>query len=400
MQKIACVQGTPPGRALLKDISENSQEGLDSSQGRSSSSQHSQMAASAFAAVSHTNGFQEGHHLEQDAKNQGQDSLDEDHLSQGNAAAQDELSAAEAAQAEQQTAQHEQHQAQSPDADPDAAAETETETQNGGDDAQTGAETPQPLTPHTSTASDFQSEPLTEPSLAAPTPNTDATQSQAQAIPTTASVLDQDHTAGSPAESTASQGSGFAGSRTGSHTFDAELHEGIAALVQAPEPTEKPEQQPSGGLTYTEVDAAALGIQGLITAPSHAESTSSPQDTEAAEEAAAAADQAPVDSSGNDEEDDLTVVSSEEEAREAQVCTHMLVFSTHAYSASRLSPAKWHMVTVDSLLLTEPMTASSNTGTHHTLLLHACVTSRRRVMPRPSVQSSQGLADRQLLFSI
>ncbi|KAL0018580.1 hypothetical protein WJX79_005535 [Trebouxia sp. C0005] len=42
----------PAGRHLLKDISENSQEGIDSSIGHSSSSHHSHMAASAFAAVS------------------------------------------------------------------------------------------------------------------------------------------------------------------------------------------------------------------------------------------------------------------------------------------------------------------------------------------------------------
>lgn len=321
VQQHACSQGTTPGRAILKNISENSQEGLDSSQGRSSSSQQSQMAASAFAAVSQTNGFHGAHDENQEAVSEDQThqgSLDSDeHSSQDRPAAQDELTAAESAQAEQQTAQHEQHQAQSPEADTDAGADT---AQTGAKTAQTdvkdtqngAAEDSQPFA-----ASNPESEPLTETSLSALRLNTDASQSQAQALPASASGHDHDPAAGSPT-APASQGSGFAGSPAGSHTFDAELHDGIAALVQTPANIDTADHQPSHAPTSTEPDAAGLSIQGLTT-PSSLESTSSQQGAEAAQEAAAASDQAPVYSLGSDEEDDLTVVSSKDQAREAQV---------------------------------------------------------------------------------
>ena len=271
------------------------------------------MAASAFAAVSQTNGFHESHDDDQDAQSQGQadqESLDKDtRSSQEQPAAQDELTAAESAQAEQQTAQHEQHQAQSPDAGADAGAKT----------AQTGVKAPHSGIAGSSKATEAsESEPLTETSLRALRLSTDASQSQPEAIPTSASGPDQDSTAGSPA-APASQGSDFAGSATGSHTFDAELHEGMAALVQAPEQTDTADQQPTQAISSSEVDLADESVQALTTGPSSPESTSSQQGAEA--EAAAAANQAHVYSLGSDEEEDLTVVSSKDQAREAQVST-------------------------------------------------------------------------------
>lgn len=288
------------------------------------------MAASAFAAVSQINGFHGDHDENQEAESEGQieqGSLDRDkHSSQDRPAAQDELTAAESAQAEQQTAQHEQHQAQSPEADTDAGADTAENdaktAQHGYKDAQIGAETSQNDTTassQTSEALDARSPPQTETSLTALRLNTDASQSQAQAIPESASGHDQDPAAESPA-APASQGSDFAGSPAGSHTFDAELHEGIAALVQTPADTDTADQQPSHAATSTEVDAAGMSIQGLTTPPSSPESMSNQQGPEAAQEAAAAGvDQAPVYALGSDEEDDLTVVSSKDQAREAQV---------------------------------------------------------------------------------
>ena len=299
------MQGLPVGRAMLKNISENSQEGLDSSQGRSSSSEQSQgqshMAASAFAAVSQIDGFQGENQLYEEDQGKGQDEQ----------ADQIRLGSAEAAQAERQTAQHEEHQAQSPD-----------------DATKTGSETPQVGTkgsqsdsaagPAGSQASGTQSVPLTELSLKTLRVNTDASHSEALAVPTPVPGTDQDSTHASSAPA-ASQGSDLAGSTPGSHTYDSELHGGIAALVQAPEITDKADRQPSGGIIASNLDAATMGLQGLTNAASLPESAPSQSSAEAAQEGAAAVDQAPVYSLGSDEEDDLPAVSGEDQAREAQV---------------------------------------------------------------------------------
>ena len=322
----AHVQSLPPGRVMLKDISENSQEGLDSSQGRSSSPEQSQgrshMAASAFAAVSQINGFQGDNHEDQD-EDQDEDqanpeSVGKDHSSQDEPADQIRLGSAEVAQAEQQTAQHEEHQAQSPDDSTNADAKTSKIDVKASQVGAKGSQTDPAASPTGSKASGTQSTPLTESILKALRVDTDASQSEALPIPTAVPGTDQDPTPASLAPA-ASQGSDLAGSTPGSHTYDSELHDGIAALVQAPGMTDKADPQPSGGVIASDLDAATMGIQGLTTAASHPNSASSQPDAEAAQGGAAAADQAPVYSLESDEEDDLAVVSGEDQAREAQV---------------------------------------------------------------------------------
>lgn len=267
------------------------------------------MAASAFAAVSQINGFQGESQLDQE--DQGKDQLDQGSLS--NSKGQDEpadhirLRSAEVAQAEQQTAEHEQHQAQSPDHDTDTGAKaSESGAKHSGTDTAAG--------PTGSKAAGKQSTPLTELTLRSLRVNTVASQPEAPAIPTAVPGTDQDLTPASLAPA-ASQGSDLASSTPGSHTFDFELHDGIAALVQAPGITDKADPQPSGGIISSDLDAATMGIQGLTTAASIPDSASS----QPGAEGVAGADQAPIYSLGSDEEDDLAVVSGEEQVRAAQV---------------------------------------------------------------------------------
>ena len=319
----AHVQGLPPGRVMLKDISENSQEGLGSSQGRSSSPGQSQgrshMAASAFAAVSQINGFQGDSQLDQEDQGEADpESVGKDHSDQDVPADQIRLGSAEIAQAEQQTAQHEEHQAQSPDNNTITDANTSKTDAKAPQIGPKGSQTDSTASPTGSKASSTQSTPLTEATLKALTVNTDAIQSEAPVTPTTVPGTDQDPAPASLAPA-ASQGSDLAGSTPGSHTYDSELHDGIAALVQAPGITDKADTQPSGGIIASDLDAATMGIQGLTTADSHPDSASSQPDAEAAQEGAAAADQVPVYSLVSDEVDDLAVVSGEDQARKAEV---------------------------------------------------------------------------------
>ena len=276
------------------------------------------MAASAFAAVSQINGFQGDNQLEHEEPAKGQ--LDQDSLSKGQDEPADQirLGSAEVAQAEQHTAQHEQHQAQSPDDDTDNGAKA---SETGAKASETGAKHSKSDTaagPTGSKASGKQSTPLTELALRTLRVNTDASQAEAQMISTSVPGTDQDSTPASPAQA-ASQGSDLAGSTPGSHTFDSELHDGIAALMQAPGTTGKADPQPSTGIISSDLDAATMGIQGLTSAASMPDSASSQAGARAAQDGAAAADQAPVYSLGSDEEDDLAVVSGEDQAREAQV---------------------------------------------------------------------------------
>lgn len=303
---------------MLKDISENSQEGLDSSQGRSSSPGHSQgqshMAASAFAAVSQIYGFQGENQL--DEEDQDKDLLHQSPLGndQDESADQIRLGSGEVAQAERQTAQHEEHQAPSPDNNGAKISKTGANTlQVGANDSQTDSA----AGTTGSKALGTQLTPLTESTLKSLRVKTDATESENLSTPTAAPGTEQEPTPASLAPA-GSQGSGLAGSTPGSHTYDSELHDGIAALVQAPGMTDKADRQPSGGNIASDLDAATMGIQGLTTA-SVADSASSQPSAEAAQEGAASADQAPVYSLESDEEDDLAVVSGEDQAREAQV---------------------------------------------------------------------------------
>ena len=302
------MQLLPPGRSLLKDISENSQEGLDSSQGHSSSSHHSHMAASAFAALSQINGFQGEDHPDQGTQGQGhpdQVSHAQDQTDLADSGAQSKLDPAESAQAEQQTAQHEHHQAQSPDDEPQSDISQNSDSSR--PDRQGSA----------IKASDIQPLPLTEHSLSALKVSTDTSQLSPQANPSAVPELVHSPTPPSP-DPAGSQASDLAGSTPGSHTFDSELHGGIAALVQAPVNTDSAKRQSSGVQIPTDVDDAVLRSsaegQERTDAASDSASATSRQPAEASQEAAAA-----VYSLGSDDEEDLTVVSSEDQAREAQV---------------------------------------------------------------------------------
>ena len=232
--------GLPQGRHLLKDISENSQEGLDSSLGHSSSSHHSHMAASAFAAVSQVNGFHGDDQPNQD------DQPDDP-----------KLSAAELAQADEQTAEHAQGQATSPDVGKSkcGANADKAPTSSGPDEAQ----------PHTDTSSDAQSTPLTAASLNALASTTEESQ---HSVADDVAKPNQAQPSGPIADGLESD---RAGSTAGSQTFDSELHDSVAALVQAPGNTDysapQPEDPPIGAAGPT-VDALILqSLSGDVTSP-------------------------------------------------------------------------------------------------------------------------------------
>ncbi len=233
----------PAGRHLLKDISENSQEGIDSSIGHSSSSHHSHMAASAFAAVSQVLGFQA------DPEDDQED--DQDHL---------KLDGVDSAQADEQAAQHEEGQAKSP-----TPADGNSQTASQGDQQQTHQM-------HSTT--DRQPAPLTADSLKTLASSTEDDQ---PSIASAVAAPDQDLLPQSPEPATKSPELATAGSTAGSQTFDAELHDSVAALVQAPGNTGSSSQQPAQppkGVSDPSVDALILqSLKEDVTSPASGSSS-------------------------------------------------------------------------------------------------------------------------------
>ena len=236
----------PPHRHLLKDISENSQEGLDSShghsssQGQSSSSHMSHMAASAFAALSQVGGFQADESPDPQDEDQAQDQE------------QDHLGSAGSAQADQKTAKHEQAQAQSPDGESDVSKGA-AHTQSAGHDAQ---------------AAEAHSAPLTADSLSKLAESDSEEEARLPRIATTTAAERAEHA--EPGQGTYPQPPGSigrssetqqTGSEAGSQTFDSELHDSISALVQAPGNADynkgQPEQPPKGS-SDPKTDASIL----------------------------------------------------------------------------------------------------------------------------------------------
>ena len=233
----------PAGRHLLKDISENSQEGLDSSIGHSSSSHHSQMAASAFAAVSQVLGFQA------DPEDDQQD--DQDHL---------KLDNVDSARADEQTVQHEEGQAESPT------------TAHG--TSQTASSRQQQQTRQMDSATDRQSAPLTADSLKTLASSTENDQ---PSIASAVAAPDQDLLPQSPEPAKESPELATAGSTAGSQTFDAELHDSISALVQEPGNTGSSSDQPAKtpkGVSDPSVDALILqSLKEDVTSPASGSSS-------------------------------------------------------------------------------------------------------------------------------
>lgn len=233
----------PAGRHLLKDISENSQEGLDSSIGHSSSSHHSQMAASAFAAVSQVLGFQA------DPEDDQQD--DQDQL---------KLDSVDSARADEQTVQHEEGQAESPT------------TAHG--TSQTASSRQQQQTRQMDSATDRQSAPLTADSLKTLASSTEDDQ---PSIASAVAAPDQDLLPQSPESAMKSPELATAGSTAGSQTFDAELHDSVAALVQAPGNTGSSSQQPTpppNEVSDPSVDALIMqSLKDDVTSPASGSSS-------------------------------------------------------------------------------------------------------------------------------
>lgn len=233
----------PAGRHLLKDISENSQEGIGSSIGHSSSSHHSHMTASAFAAVSQVHGFQA------DPEDDQED--DQNHL---------KLDGVDSAQADEQAAQHEEGQAKSP-----ATADGTSQIASQGDQQQTH---------QMDSRTDRQPAPLTADSLKTLASSTENDQSS---VASAVAAPDQDLLPQSPEPAVDSPEFATAGSTVGSQTFDAELHDNVAALVQAPGNTgsscEQP-AQPSKGVSDPTVDALILqSLKEDVTSPASGSSS-------------------------------------------------------------------------------------------------------------------------------
>jgi len=216
----------PAGRHLLKDISENSQEGIDSSIGHSSSSHHSHMAASAFAAVSQVLGFQA------DPEDDQED--DQDHL---------KLDGVDSAQADEQAAQHEQGQAKSP-------------TPAGGT-SQAASKGKQQQTHQMDSTTDRQPAPLTADSLKTLASSTEDDQ---PSVASAVAAPDQDLLPQSPEPAKESPELATAGSTAGSQTFDAELHDSVSALVQEPGITGTSSDQPA----KTPKDVSDPSVDALI----------------------------------------------------------------------------------------------------------------------------------------
>ncbi|DBA82124.1 TPA: hypothetical protein ACH3X1_007113 [Trebouxia sp. C0004] len=233
----------PAGRHLLKDISENSQEGIDSSIGHSSSSHHSHMAASAFAAVSQVLGFQADPEVDQED--------DQDHL---------KLDGVDSARADEQAAQHEEGQAKSP-----TAAHGNSKTASQGQQQQAH---------QLDSTTDRQSAPLTADSLKTLASSTEDDQ---LSIASAVAAPDQDLLRQSPEPARESAELATAGSTAGSQTFDAELHDSVAALVQAPGNTGTSSQQPTqppNGVSDPSVDALILqSLKDDVTSPASGSSS-------------------------------------------------------------------------------------------------------------------------------
>ncbi len=233
----------PAGRHLLKDISENSQEGIDSSIGHSSSSHHSHMAASAFAAVSQVLGFQA------DPEDDQED--DQDHL---------KLDGVDSAQADEQAAQHEQDQAKSP-----TTADSTSQTASKGK---------QQSTHQMDSTTDRQPAPLTADSLKT---LASSTEDEQPSVASAVAAPDQDLLPQSPEPTKESRELATAGSTAGSQTFDTELHDSVAALVQEPGNTgtssEQPTQPPKG-VSDPSVDALILqSLKEDVTSPASGSSS-------------------------------------------------------------------------------------------------------------------------------
>lgn len=233
----------PAGRHLLKDISENSQEGIDSSIGHSSSSHHSHMASSAFAAVSQVLGFQA------DPEDDQED--DQDQL---------KLDGVDPAQADEKAAQHEEGQAKSP-----TAADGTSQTASKGKQQQTH---------QMDSTTDTQPAPLTADSLKTLASSTEDDQ---PSIASAVAAPDQDLLPQSPEPAKESPELATAGSTAGSQTFDAELHDSISALVQEPGNTGSSSDQPAKtpkGVSDPSVDALILqSLKEDVTSPASGSSS-------------------------------------------------------------------------------------------------------------------------------
>ena len=201
------------------------------------------MTASAFAAVSQVHGFQA------DPEDDQED--DQNHL---------KLDGVDSAQADEQAAQHEEGQAKSP-----ATADGTSQIASQGDQQQTH---------QMDSRTDRQPAPLTADSLKTLASSTENDQSS---VASAVAAPDQDLLPQSPEPAVESPEFATAGSTVGSQTFDAELHDNVAALVQAPGNTgsscEQP-AQPSKGVSDPTVDALILqSLKEDVTSPASGSSS-------------------------------------------------------------------------------------------------------------------------------
>lgn len=192
-------------RHLLHNISEDSQEGH-----MSSNSNNSHMAASAFAAVSHLNDFdQEGNaeqqtvETEAEAATSAADPNAEHHVQQASS-----IDKADSSNQAQATAASSDKEGDTINSEPDHVAELAGLQSAAAADAET---------------------PFQPGSVATPTPNPN---DKVEATPL----------ADARQDSQPSQ----AGSSPGSHTFDSALHQGVAQLVKAPGSADHTQQQAPG----------------------------------------------------------------------------------------------------------------------------------------------------------
>ena len=200
------------------------------------------MASSAFAAVSQVLGFQA------DPEDDQED--DQDHL---------KLDGVDPAQADEKAAQHEESQAKSP-----TAAEGTSQTVSKGKQQQTHQK---------DSTTDRQPAPLTADSLKTLASSTEDDQ---PSIASAVAAPDQDLPQ-SPDLAKESPELATAGSTAGSQTFDAELHDSVAALVKEPGNTGTSSEQPAKtpkGVSDPSVDALILqSLKEDVTSPASGSSS-------------------------------------------------------------------------------------------------------------------------------
>lgn len=290
--------GQPGHRQLLKDISENSQEGIDSSQGHSSNSHMSHMAASAFAALSQEGAFQD----ESATGSQGAVPSQHPPGSSDSAQAQrqpdqDHLGSADSAQAQRQTAEHQQGQAAAPDGATDVNQSKQSAQQPAADSSFAAADN--------AAAAPLTADSLSKLDTAGRADQGSGPSSAAGAA--SAGGAGQDPLLLSPRSVGRSSEAQQAGSQAGSQTFDSELHDSISALVRAPV-TPGHRQQPEEG------PKSASAVPGASQLPGASPKGSS----RAAADSTGPASMHTL-GNGDDDEEDLTVVGDAGQAKEAQV---------------------------------------------------------------------------------